>query len=650
MEYIRQVNTRTTQLFFAFGGIAVVVALFTAAGMRGSGLPAIFDLRPNAYAIVSAIAVLINLVFLFIATRLNIRGAEATWFVVFICAMTMYGLADCLTRLSATPEGAIFWLKFQGVSVLEPGAYFLFLLHYLNPRVKAMRTTALVIFTTIVVLFFWGNSNLLLNNNVADIKRYSWGYYNDVGSAFWIVILWVFFTSMCSLYLLLRYLRHTRYPILRRQAMLFLASALLPLMAGLITEQILPVIGINVVPMHVVFGSIGVGLILWGLERYRVFRISPALISEEILSMMSEAVVVVNANQEIEFANRQAQQLLLYSDDTIRRITDVMPAESAERIIHQLKQLDARQTVMIDDITIAQDTASVVRVRLSISRLSEENSIKGFLFVITDVTELKMSYEALQDKKASVEHLVQVRTKELRQAQNRLLEADKLKTEFVLLTAHNLQASLAHLKDNAQMIAEPGQERAAHEKLLHSLSRAADRLSDMIEGLLSVTTLDTGEAMTTSVVSADDMLADLVAETKELAAQTKTRFKPDLAIHDVQLKGNAHELGLALRTLLQNAFAFTPKGQVRLAARATDEQLIIKIADNGTGIPKAELAQLLASFHRAGTTDDGKNKGSGLQLTALIIKHHGGTITADSTTGPGHGTTFTIILPLNNTH
>ena len=102
-----------------------------------------------------------------------------------------------------------------------------------------------------------------------------------------------------------------------------------------------------------------------------------------------------------------------------------------------------------------------------------------------------------------------------------------------------------------------------------------------------------------------------------------------------------------LYNLLDNALKYTQRGgRIRLAATRQDDEVIISVADNGPGIPDADLPRIFERFYRADKARSREMGGTGLGLS--IVKHiaqmHGGRVEAESKLG--EGTTIRVILPV----
>ena len=241
---------------------------------------------------------------------------------------------------------------------------------------------------------------------------------------------------------------------------------------------------------------------------------------------------------------------------------------------------------------------------------------------------------------------MEVRTKELRDAQKRLIDTDKIKTEFVLLTSHNLRTPLTTIKGSIELLATPSISKKDKQALLSDLQGSTKKLGELIEDLLTISSLEAGDSLVLETVQASDLLNPLLDYAKKLASSTKNEFTTDINVAGTALGANTNRLRTAIRNILENAFKFTKSGKVKITANADATNLIISIQDSGIGIPAEEIPKLFTKFHRSTDTMqyDYDGEGIGLYLSKLIIDEHRGKISVDSEMGVG--TTFTITLPL----
>jgi two-component system, OmpR family, sensor histidine kinase SenX3 len=155
------------------------------------------------------------------------------------------------------------------------------------------------------------------------------------------------------------------------------------------------------------------------------------------------------------------------------------------------------------------------------------------------------------------------------------------------------------------------------------------------------------------VVSSMVDISELVRECLDL---TRVRYKLDddalqyadsLNGQRASVLGDADEIRAAITNLLDNAVKYSDKRvKVSVAVAAPDKNIIVRIMDEGIGIPAGQLKRIFHRFHRAPGRVMARVKGTGLGLFIVrsIVRKHGGRVFAESE-GVGRGSTFTIFLP-----
>jgi signal transduction histidine kinase len=116
----------------------------------------------------------------------------------------------------------------------------------------------------------------------------------------------------------------------------------------------------------------------------------------------------------------------------------------------------------------------------------------------------------------------------------------------------------------------------------------------------------------------------------------------------ITLMGNPEELRTSIANLLENAVKYSgPRREVMVDILTPDlDTVLLRVRDNGVGIPRAELKRIFKRFYRvqARSADQVKGTGLGLFIVRSIVRRHGGEVFAESA-GEGQGSTFTIRLP-----
>lgn len=229
----------------------------------------------------------------------------------------------------------------------------------------------------------------------------------------------------------------------------------------------------------------------------------------------------------------------------------------------------------------------------------------------------------------------------------KLQEADRLKTEFITISSHNLRTPLTVIKGELEMMQEMGVP-AQLNHMLTDLSASASHLNTFIEDLLAISSIESGKLGAADMKPAPlkDLLERIAGEYEQMARQKKLAWKVDIQLGDEQVVMSDHLLKMAFVNLLENAFKFTKEGSVTLRAQVESGQAVVEVSDTGIGIAEEEIPKLFTKFHRgSGVLEyDYEGTGIGLYLTKLIINDHHGTVSVAS--AEGKGTTFTIVLPL----
>jgi len=231
----------------------------------------------------------------------------------------------------------------------------------------------------------------------------------------------------------------------------------------------------------------------------------------------------------------------------------------------------------------------------------------------------------------------------------RLLELDRLKDEFVATASHELRTPLTSLSGYLEMSLDPaeGPLSPTRENHLRIVQRNANRLAALVDQLLFLARADSHPLeLYRQPVDLGELVAE-AAETARPAAQAKNvalRVEGDPL---VEALADRPQLIRVVENLVANAVKFTPEGgSVGLVARREADTAILEVTDTGLGIPRAEQPDLFNRFFRGTNAVEKAIPGSGLGLaiSQVIAEAHGSTIQVEST--PGSGSTFRLSLPL----
>jgi signal transduction histidine kinase len=178
-------------------------------------------------------------------------------------------------------------------------------------------------------------------------------------------------------------------------------------------------------------------------------------------------------------------------------------------------------------------------------------------------------------------------------------------------------------------------------QLTRDIERAASRIHDLVSAVKRYTYMD--QAQVTAPTALAQGLADTVTMLGSKARENdiEVRLDVDPALPMVDAIGG--ELNQVWTNLLDNALDALPRGgRVVMSARAEDQSVVVRVADNGPGIPPEIRARVFDPFFT--TKGVGHGTGLGLDIARRLVLRHRGTI--DFTTG-NTGTTFAVSLPVS---
>jgi heavy metal sensor kinase len=218
---------------------------------------------------------------------------------------------------------------------------------------------------------------------------------------------------------------------------------------------------------------------------------------------------------------------------------------------------------------------------------------------------------------------------------------------FVADASHELRTPLTVVRGELESLAQdPALDRDSRERL-GSLLEEAERLSKIVERLLTISRLDAGEAQPAWVRFDLAGLAAATAEQLVLVAEDRGITITCEAGGPVPVRGDQSRLKQVIVNLLDNAIKYTPiGGRVRIRVALQASQAVLEVADNGVGIPLQALPHVFDRFYRVDPSRSREPDGTGLGLAIVkaIVQAHGGKVEAEST--PGQGSLFRVLLPL----
>jgi PAS domain S-box-containing protein len=268
--------------------------------------------------------------------------------------------------------------------------------------------------------------------------------------------------------------------------------------------------------------------------------------------------------------------------------------------------------------------------------------------MIQDITDLQRAEAELERHRQHLEELVEVRTAELKKANDQLTALSQIKDEFVSNVSHELRTPITSLLLRHNLLKKTPERLEYH---LDSLERDINRLHRTIEELLQLSRLDRKQTeLKRSRVNINDLVGAYVSD-RLIMAEAKNLHLAFLEESKLpEVLADAGLLEQTLGILLTNAINYTPAGgsiTVQTLTEAERQWVGFSISDTGPGISPEDQSKLFQRFFRGrvGRASQTAGTGLGLAIAKEIIERHAGWIEVESSGVFGEGACFTVWLP-----
>jgi signal transduction histidine kinase len=220
---------------------------------------------------------------------------------------------------------------------------------------------------------------------------------------------------------------------------------------------------------------------------------------------------------------------------------------------------------------------------------------------------------------------------------------EQMKSDFVSTVSVELRTPLTSIYGFAQTLLREDVAfgEAERRTFLEFISRESERLTTIVDALLSVARLDTGDVVVALRPTDVGSVVSDVVSTAEVTDDGR-RFVADVDGAQVAAQADPDKLRQVLEQLVSNAVKYSPVGgTVTVSARRRRDAVEVAVADEGVGIPVSERERIFTKFYKAGGA---QGTGLGLFIAQGLVREMGGRISVDSQ--EGRGSRFAFELPL----
>jgi PAS domain S-box-containing protein len=227
---------------------------------------------------------------------------------------------------------------------------------------------------------------------------------------------------------------------------------------------------------------------------------------------------------------------------------------------------------------------------------------------------------------------------------------ERMKSEFVSISAHQLRTPLSAIKWTLKMFLDGdlGEITKEQREFLEKIYQSNERMINLINDLLNVTRIEEGRYLYKPVLADIVPICQSVIDSyKEEIEKKKLKFRFEKPKRLPKVRVDVEKISLAIQNLLENAIRYNREGgEIEITLEEKKGKIKFSIKDTGIGIPQNQQHRVFTKFFRAPNAMRMETEGSGLGLfiTKNIIEAHGGEIWFESK--EGKGTTFYFTLPV----
>ncbi len=224
-------------------------------------------------------------------------------------------------------------------------------------------------------------------------------------------------------------------------------------------------------------------------------------------------------------------------------------------------------------------------------------------------------------------------------------EIDRMKTELVRLVSHQFRTPLSAIVGMTEMVVNEDVSGERAREYMEMVLNEGRRLSEMVADLLNIARIESGkDAFKKNEIDFAALLENIKGLFSNILNRKKCILTTSINGDVAGFKGDEEKISQLIRNLLDNSVTFSDeKCNISVNIALRNDNIEIKVSDNGWGIPDEDIPRLGEKFYRGGYSQKVKGTGLGLALCKEIAEGHGGSIKFDSKINKG--TTVTVTLP-----
>ena len=340
---------------------------------------------------------------------------------------------------------------------------------------------------------------------------------------------------------------------------------------------------------------------------------------EAILASIEDGLIVLDTKMKVKGINPAARRILnLESRDILESdCSEILPEPRIRNLIGKIIKAGNQSKVDEDERIITLDQGeNQHHYLLSVTAIhGKTRNLSGIVLLLKDVT--------------------------------RLMEAERLKSEFIMAASHELRTPLTSLGMSIDLLLEHASEKIGKgdRELLDAAHEEIERLKALVSDLLDLSRIETGKIeLEIKKVSVEPILTHIKSVFQNQMAIKSINFSIQSPDNLPKIKADANKLMWVLTNLISNALRYVKKsGSIQILGSHVGQYVHLSVKDDGPGIPYEYQTRIFQKFVQIKEQEAG-GTGLGLAICKEIVRAHGGSIWVESK--PGDGSNFIFSVPV----
>jgi PAS domain S-box-containing protein len=227
-----------------------------------------------------------------------------------------------------------------------------------------------------------------------------------------------------------------------------------------------------------------------------------------------------------------------------------------------------------------------------------------------------------------------------------LKEVDRVRREFVHTVSHDLRSPLTSVIGYSELVERAGPLTEQQRDFLSRIQDSIQHITALINDLLDIESIEAGIDTRREFVQLEGILRYTIDMLDGQLKAKHLKVRTDIASALPALRANPIRLRQVLDNIIGNAIKYShDHGEIFISVQSEEDQVILQVTDQGSGIPPADQPRIFDKFYRATNIDpDVEGSGLGLAIVKNIVENHQGRIWVESTVGKG--SSFFVVLPV----